>query len=117
MSTEPRKGDLSSVLVNIWQRLAFTDAAGDTACNSVSVQCENTHRERLLPAGSHYGGSDDGDVEFVLLLLHHTLSQGFGVGVRVGHVANEPRRDVAHDAVVHPPADTNKESHAENYVT
>lgn len=67
-----------------------------------------THGERLLPAGSHYGGSDDADVELVLLLLHHELGQGFGVGVRVGPVADEPRRDVAHDTVVHPPEDRNE---------
>lgn len=58
-----------------------------------------------MPAGAHDGGPDDGDVELVLLLLHHKLGQGFGVGVGVGPVADEPRRDVAHDAVVHPPAD------------
>lgn len=67
-----------------------------------------THRKRLLPAGSHYGRSDDGDVELVLLLLHHALSQRFGVGVRVWPVADEPRRDVTHDAVVHPPEDRQK---------
>lgn len=69
--------------------------------------CEgNTDGERLLPAGSHDGGSDDGDVELVLLLLHHELGQSFGVGVGVGPVTDEPRRDVPHDAVIHPPADT-----------
>lgn len=62
-----------------------------------------THGERFLPAGSHDGGSDDANVELVLLLLHHVLGQGFGVGVGVGPVADEPRRDVPHDAVVHPP--------------
>lgn len=62
-----------------------------------------------MPAGAHDGGPDDGDVELVLLLLHHKLGQGFGVGVGVGPVADEPRRDVAHDAVVHPPADTDAE--------
>lgn len=62
-----------------------------------------THWERLLPAGSHYGGSDDANVELILLLLHHVLSQGFGVGVGVGPVADEPRRDVPHDAIIHPP--------------
>lgn len=64
-----------------------------------------THRERLLPAGADYRGPDDADVELALLLLHHVLGQGFGVGVRVGPVADEPRRDVTHDAVVHPPDD------------
>lgn len=59
-----------------------------------------------MPAGAHDGRPDDGDVELVLLLLHHKLGQGFGVGVGVGPVANEPRRDVAYDAVVHPPVDT-----------
>lgn len=58
-----------------------------------------------MPAGSHYGGSDDGDVELVLLLLHHVLGQSFGVGVRVGSVVDEPRRDVTNDAVIHPPED------------
>lgn len=66
---------------------------------------EWAHGKRLLPAGSHDGGSDDGDVELVLLLLHHELGQGFGVGVRVGPVADEPRCDVTHDAIVHPPED------------
>ena len=62
-----------------------------------------THWERLLPAGSHYGGSDDANVELILLLLHHVLRQGFGVGVGVGPVADEPRCDVPHDAIIHPP--------------
>lgn len=64
---------------------------------------EGTHRERLLPAGSHYGGSDDANVELVLLLLHHVLSQGFGVGVCVGPGADKPWCNVTHDAVIHPP--------------
>lgn len=63
-----------------------------------------TDGEGLLPAGPHDGGADDGDVQPVLLLLHHELGQGFGVGVGVGPVADEPRRDVAHNPVVHPPA-------------
>lgn len=67
---------------------------------------EWTHGEGLVPAGAHDGRPDDGDVELVLLLLHHELGQGFGVGVGVGPVADEPRRDVAYDAVVHPPVDT-----------
>lgn len=62
-----------------------------------------THGERLLPAGPDYGGSDDADVELVLLLLHHVLGQGFGVGVGVWPVTNETRRDVSDDAVLHPP--------------
>lgn len=70
---------------------------------SARSKTTKTHRKRLLPTGSHYGGSDDANVEFVLLLLHHVLSQGFGVGVRVGPVADEPWRYVLHDAVVHPP--------------
>lgn len=67
-----------------------------------------TYGERLLPTGAHDGGSDDGDVELVLLLLHHELCQGFGVGVCVGPVADEPRCDVTHDAIIHPPADTQR---------
>lgn len=61
-----------------------------------------THRKRLLPACSHYGRSDDADIELILLLLDHVLSQGFGVGVRVGPVTNKPRSDVTHNAIIHP---------------
>ena len=62
-----------------------------------------TDREGLLPAGAHNGGPDDGHVDLAPFLLHHALGQGFGVGVGVGTVADETRRDVAHNAVVHPP--------------
>lgn len=72
-----------------------------------------THRERLLPAGSHYGGSDDADVEFAALFLDHTLCQGFGVGVGVGALPDEARRDVTDDAVLHPPAVTDTREHSQ----
>ena len=62
------------------------------------------YREGLLPAGAHDGGSDDADVEVLLLLLHRVLRQRLGVGVGVGPVADQPWRDVLHDAVLHPPA-------------
>lgn len=89
----------------IMRRAAFRhhSMATLTFSNGTACKRQKTHGEGLLPAGPHYGGSDDADVELALLLLHHVLRQGFGVGVGVGPVADEARRDVPHDAVVHPP--------------
>lgn len=61
-----------------------------------------THWERLLPAGSHYGRSDDGHVEVTGLLLHQVLSQGFGVGVGVGTLANQFGSQKRDQLFIHP---------------
>lgn len=94
----------SNMLANIYCRHDVVTAEENTLW---------THGERLLPAGAHNGGSDDGDVELVLLLLHHELCQSFGVGVCVGPVTDEPRCDVTHDTIIHPPADMQKISYDE----
>lgn len=58
------------------------------------------YRERLLPGRAHNGGPDDGDVQVPALLLHHHLSQGFGVGVSIGPVPDQLGCDLVDNSVV-----------------
>lgn len=60
------------------------------------------HREWLLPAGAHYGRSDDGHVQVSGLLLHQVLSQGFGIGVGVGALTNQFGSQKRDQLFIHP---------------
>lgn len=61
-----------------------------------------THWERLFPACSYYGWSNDGYIEVSSLLLHQILSQGFGVSVGVRTLLDQLRSHYRHQLVIHP---------------